>query len=102
MAEEYIKRSDAIKAVDNLCHVYFPANKANLEKIPAEDVAPVQKWIPVTERLPDNFERVLIASGINVDTGWYRARDNEWISEGYIGLVVTHWMPLPEPPKDGE
>ena len=31
MADEYIKREDAIKAVDNLCHVYFPANKANLE-----------------------------------------------------------------------
>ena len=46
MADEYIKRSDAIKAVDNLCHVYFPANKAKLEAIPAEDVAPVVhgKW----------------------------------------------------------
>jgi len=44
---EYIKRSDAIKAVDNLCHVYFPANKAKLEAIPAVDVAPVVhgKWI---------------------------------------------------------
>ena len=41
MADEYIKRSDAIKAVDNLCHVYFPENKAKLEAIPAVDVAPV-------------------------------------------------------------
>jgi len=41
MTDEYIKRSDAIKAVDNLCHVYFPANKAKLEAIPAVDVAPV-------------------------------------------------------------
>lgn len=53
MTDEYIKRSDAIKAVDNPCHVYFPENKAKLESIPAEDVAPVVhgKWIEYPECL---------------------------------------------------
>lgn len=43
---DYIKREDAIKAVDNLCHVYYPANKAKLEAIPSADVQPVVhgKW----------------------------------------------------------
>lgn len=51
MSEEYIKRSDAIKAVDNLCHVYFHENKAKLEAIPAEDVAPVRhgEWVAYPE-----------------------------------------------------
>ena len=42
MADEYIKREDAIKAVDNLCHVYYPANKAKLEAIPSADVQEVR------------------------------------------------------------
>lgn len=52
MTDEYIKRSDAIKAVDNPCHVYFPENKAKLESIPAEDVAPVVhgKWVSPPKR----------------------------------------------------
>ena len=53
----------------------------------------VQEWIPVTERLPDVGIEVLIYSeddGVCVD---YYGGD----SFGYYD--VTHWMPLPEPPK---
>ena len=53
----------------------------------------VQEWIPATERLPDVGIEVLIYSeddGVCVD---YYGGD----SFGYYD--VTHWMPLPEPPK---
>ena len=53
------------------------------------------RWIPVTERLPDIGIEVLIYSeddGICMD---YYGGD----SFGYYD--VTHWMPLPEPPKEG-
>ena len=51
------------------------------------------RWIPVTEQLPDVGRVVLIYSetdGVCVD---YYDGD----SFGYY--YVTHWMPLPEPPK---
>lgn len=52
-----------------------------------------RRWIPVEERLPDVGIEVLIYSeddGVCVD---YYGGD----SFGYYD--VTHWMPLPEPPK---
>lgn len=54
-----------------------------------------RRWIPVTERLPDIGKDVLIYSkedGVDVD---YYGGD----MFGYWN--VTHWMPLPEPPKEG-
>ena len=65
----------------------------------------VQKWIPVTERLPENTGRYLTANIRDDDERcvfdlwfysgkWYLdEEDDEFIYK------VTHWMPLPEPPK---
>lgn len=53
-----------------------------------------RRWIPVTERLPDIGKVVLIYSkedDVEVD---YYGGD----MFGYCN--VTHWMPLPEPPKE--
>ena len=54
----------------------------------------LQEWISVTERLPDIGVEVIVYSeddGICVD---YYDGD----SFGYYD--VTHWMPLPQPPKE--
>ena len=73
------------------------------------------KWISVSERLPDEGENVLLYCDhpmyINDDhripyfTGfldrgeWYSASD--YYEEAIFMEVqfVTHWMPLPQPPK---
>ena len=64
----------------------------------------VQEWIPVTERLPEKGEEVLVFDTRENWTGfaWLRP-DETWTALGFdfpfdLG-EVTHWMPLPEPPK---
>ena len=63
----------------------------------------IQKWIPVEERLPEPFVDVLVsvlkyhATGIGVELA-YLTRHNEWVGVPMC-CKVTHWMPLPEPPK---
>lgn len=158
---DYILRSDALKAILGLS-IYdtieelegartiaentwadglWDAYKIIEEEVDAADVEPKQKWIPVTERLPEveegytdceSFEEdkdgefypvgvytswesepVLVFGNFDGHTGRYLARYTEWrytdgrpkecewvavdIDEGLS--FVTHWMPLPEPPK---
>lgn len=59
------------------------------------------KWIPVSERLPENRnQEVLISLEWGIDIGRYS--DGEWHSEWinhYDDGNVLAWMPLPEPYK---
>lgn len=69
-----------------------------VESVPTADVVSV-KWISVKDRLPDEEERVLVAvdsdkSDTKIDTD--RMVYRQWVR---WGMSVTHWMPLPEPPK---
>lgn len=65
-------------------------------------------WIPVTERLPAEGERVLAAvEGVWVGEAYRDARDVWMRSYGTpwdasIGVSVTHWMPLPDAPRGEE
>ncbi len=69
------------------------------------------KWISVEERLPPDERSVLVAYHGMVDVGYFR--DQRYCKNSprarncfsrLLGMFVstaTHWMPLPEPPKDG-
>lgn len=72
----------------------------------------MSEWIRVKDRLPRYNTPVLVyrrgmASKILVDEyqGYYGEDDDEWYEGwalwGYYNgkEVITHWMPLPEPPK---
>ena len=62
-----------------------------------------QRWIPVTERLPEDDDDVLIMSSGSISMGYYSVYNEYWAD--YINVYnsdVTHWMPLPEPPKEEE
>lgn len=64
----------------------------------------VGHWIPVTERLPENdLEDVLAFDGISCCLISFTRTDIYGKKYFVIGRNdITHWMPLPEPPKEGE
>lgn len=70
------------------------------------------KWISVDERLPDKHGKPYVCLLTFPHGGqfpyilnWYEYGDNGYVNgrhfqdEGLDGMKVTHWMPLPEPPK---
>ena len=60
---------------------------------------PEPKWIPVTEGLPEDGERVLITHRGGVSFGWYNGVYWERGASTYHRPLQTviAWMPLPEP-----
>ena len=75
------------------------------------------KWIPVTERLPEDdlpkgskVKQIKVLTALKSDNGVRTVRSQmryrcTWYSDSepwtwkYSGSKITHWMPLPEPPK---
>lgn len=63
----------------------------------------MSKWIKCSERMPGDFEDVLVTDGGNVEVMWWDC-DGFWDcwAPRYSNISsddVTHWMPLPEPPE---
>lgn len=68
----------------------------------------IQKWIPVTERLPERDGKYLCNYHFGEHRNMtftqvldYYATDKapHFQHEGNLGMKVSHWMPLPEAPK---
>ena len=58
------------------------------------------QWISVEDRLPETTELVLITDGENIATLAYIAYEKgggRWANKV---TSITHWMPLPTPPKE--
>ena len=64
----------------------------------------IPKWISVKERLPDLFEVVLIIDDRKVVFPAHLAEKGGlkgfYSVDGYFYTYITHWMPLPKPPKE--
>ena len=61
------------------------------------------RWIPVTERLPEEYVDVLCYCSRNGQYGcgeWSKEDNGTIYWTGLYGMIPTHWMPLPEPPKE--
>ena len=96
---EIVEKASARTLPKNTCHT----NIVMLVNALIEEGVTVQEWIPVTERLPENICPVLVVlEGISTAfNGWYH--DGKWWTVGAgtrpFTQKVTHWMPLPQPPK---
>lgn len=61
-----------------------------------------ERWIPVTERLPEKYDYYYLVVAISRIAGTHVCRalftNYGWESYDY---QITHWRPLPKPPEDG-
>lgn len=85
-------------------HVPIPVVVQNIIDMPTLDYAP--KWISVKDDLP----AAVVSPCLIYADGWIQVADwshdkygNDWwfYVDGEYDPEVTHWMPLPEPPKEG-
>ena len=95
-AQTRLQAADAIERLDAIAQTYAET---------VHEIEDKRKWIPVTERLPEKIGYYL-AHIANINQ-MSRATDVVTLWDGshfHVGsfVVVTHWMPLPQPPKDGE
>lgn len=68
----------------------------------------IQSWIPVTERLPDRNGVFLVCTKhdfyktAKVAKATFKKNSRGFYGQGGYWSNVTHWMPLPEPPKGAD
>ena len=70
----------------------------------------VQEWISVDDRLPEenhdgSVNAVLVTDGFVQHMAYFARGEWRFAESGEIKepmwYKITHWMPLPEPPKEG-
>lgn len=103
-----IDAREAADAIEELDREYESVAKSLDEAVERVRKLRKPRWIPVTERLPENGDWVL---GIGPKKGYHVCEyigithfpysgDIPWFSAKGRSLNITHWMPLPEPPKE--
>ena len=99
MSDDLIRRSDVYKAVDDWLEGRVP--NLNIKDIPSADRP--QEWIPCSERLPDDDDRVLTYdTDGDINIMWFDGRDEDgkdvWKDDYSIEWCdIVAWQPLPEP-----
>ena len=101
--------------------MYYDVDALAIADHLASNGVTVQEWISVDDRLPENDGSYLVTINSfggrkHINVRWF-AKDGEAVNEyelagqenvwyyydsewGYIPIdSVTHWMPLPQPPK---
>lgn len=78
--------------------------EAVIRALPAARVRP--KWIPVGERLPEDYQKVLVFWREHgepmIDTAFWQLDAKRFDGQHWVRMEdkVTHWLPLPEPPAE--
>lgn len=63
--------------------------------------AEIPRWIPVSDRLPESSQRVIVCrKDGRVEQGVYLGVNGWWKVYGTNTKSITHWMPMPAPPEE--
>ena len=94
-----------VELLDRFVYDDWYGNDDIAEKLISNGVT-VQEWVPVTERLPEDSGYYLVVhrnkynGSISIAFEMYiKCKIGEWWENDYA-YDVTHWMPLPEMPKE--
>lgn len=95
-----------VSELENKIKKYDKAICGDIELIDYLRTMPQNRWISVEDRPPNHYEEVLVVSKREniVYFAWYDADISMFMGHSHMWTTrgVTHWMPLPEPPKDGD
>lgn len=100
--------SDAADAIEELSmklhgdEAAISGMKREIERMVVSGNKP--RWIPVTERLPETDDEVVVAFKNSEDGEWWYRIDNfvdgAFCYNTAFNRNIEYWMPLPEPPKE--
>ena len=110
LVNDTISRTAAIDAFAP--YAEYDSNRTNAEwvrriNMVLSGLPPAQPgWIPVTERLPENNNDVLVTDGTDCAVAYWRTDAQAWddCMHGWCdlyGLEVVAWQPLPTPYREG-
>jgi len=112
MYDDLVKRlRDAAKLIEALAVLLPHSEGSAVSKMYNEAADAIEelskpRWIPVTERLPEDLTRVIVfcEDGVSYGLCEHLIADDEEVVEWHdflhYPITPTHWMPLPEPPKE--
>lgn len=119
--DEYISRDEVISIIkskilvpvdnewDSGYNIALAEMKNVIAQMPTIEAEPVNDdWISIKDRLPDENQKCLVYRDIDNDlkitTGiWHSDRKTfDGLRHGTRLENTIAWMPLPEPPKDGD
>lgn len=94
LAKKYFPDEDNIWARGNI-----EATKVKLACLEMAKYLQEEQWISVEDELPKKENGYLVSDGTGVLFGYWV--DGFWMPSELSG-DITHWMPLPNPPKKGD
>ena len=99
-ADAFLKRNEVYAD----CEFIHPMYQNTLREIvDDEPTIPTPRWVRCEDRLPDIAEKVLVYNRGQIFTAWrtsFSEPIGKWDSYDFQTDDITHWMPLPEPPKE--
>ena len=116
-ANEYITKGEAVQVL----HTAYAEGRIqakdgcasvldDIGALKAADVQPLDRWISCKDKMPEEYKTVLVYEkdyGVMIGELEKKFFDTQFFIARKSGIIlrtteVTHWQPLPEPPKDGE
>ena len=106
ISEKAIKLINDLRRDVSIDIMFIPEKNAEDDSLKAlvdyiAELEAERRWIPVGERLPEPYEKVIALAKDCMNVDWVLPEDLREVGKGAFARLynVTHWMPLPEPPE---